>query len=148
MPPRFSPIGLGRKDHAMPTNRDSWQLLAILARSSPIPTEDHSKFPTSCCRIYLVNGKPMGSEMASMAVDLQENLLCDVCSNAGRGVKFPGKQICLECAGDDAELVKEIGDAGDGAEARRDDQRSGHQVTAANSPVCSILPVGPSQPPR
>src|SRR6266478_3754820 len=90
----------------------------------------------------LVNGKPMGSEMASMAVDLQENLLCDVCSNAGRGVKFPGKQICLECAGDDAELVKEIGDAGDGAEARRDDQRSGHQVTAANSPVCSILPVG------
>ncbi len=96
----------------------------------------------------LVNGKPMGSEMASMAVDLQENLLCDVCSNAGRGVKFPGKQICLECAGDDAELVKEIGDAGDGAEARRDDQRSGHQVTAANSPVCSILPVGPSQPPR
>jgi len=96
----------------------------------------------------LVNGKPMGSEMGSMAVDLQENLLCDVCSNAGRGVKFPGKQICLECAGDDAELVKEIGDAGDGAEARRDDQRSGHQVTAANSPVCSILPVGPSQPPR
>jgi hypothetical protein len=96
----------------------------------------------------LVNGKPMGTEMASMPIDLQENLLCDVCSNAGRGVKFPGKQICLECAGDDAELVKEIGDAGDGAEARRDDQRSGHQVTAANSPVCSILPVGPSQPPR
>jgi hypothetical protein len=31
-----------------------------------------------------------------------------VCSNAGRGVKFPGKQIRLECAGDDAELVKEI----------------------------------------
>ena len=43
-----------------------------------------------------------------MAIDLQQSILCDVCSNAGRGVKLPGKKICLDCAADDAELVKEI----------------------------------------
>lgn len=40
--------------------------------------------------------------------DLQESLLCDLCSNVGRGVKLPGRSVCLDCAGDDAELVKEI----------------------------------------
>ena len=53
----------------------------------------------------LVNGKPMGTERASMPIDLQENLLCDVCSNAGRGVKLPGKKMCLD---NDPELVRQI----------------------------------------
>jgi hypothetical protein len=44
----------------------------------------------------------------TMAIDLRENLLCDVCSNAGRGVKLPDKMICLDCAGDDPELVVQI----------------------------------------
>jgi hypothetical protein len=34
--------------------------------------------------------------------------LCDLCSNAGRGVKLPGRYVCLDCAQDDAELLVEI----------------------------------------
>jgi hypothetical protein len=82
-----------------------WRSLLDLRRFQPRITVN---FLRRVVGFTLVNGKPMGSEMASMPIDLQENLLCDVCSNAGRGVKFPGKQIRLECAGDDAELVKEI----------------------------------------
>lgn len=41
-------------------------------------------------------------------ITLQESVLCDLCSNAGRGVKLPGKRVCLDCASDDAELMKEI----------------------------------------
>ena len=40
-----------------------------------------------------------------MAIDLQQSILCDLCSNAGRGVKLPGKRICFDCAQSDAELV-------------------------------------------
>ena len=43
-----------------------------------------------------------------MAIDLQQSILCDVCSNAGRGVKLLGKKICLDCAGNDPELVRQI----------------------------------------
>ncbi len=43
-----------------------------------------------------------------MAIDLRESVLCDLCSNVGRGVKLPGKKICLDCAGDDPELVAAI----------------------------------------
>jgi hypothetical protein len=82
-----------------------WRSLLDLRRFQPRITVN---FLRRVVGFTLVNGKPMGGEMASMPIDLQENLLCDVCSNAGRGVKFPGKQIRLECAGDDAELVKEI----------------------------------------
>jgi hypothetical protein len=39
---------------------------------------------------------------------IEPSVLCDVCSNAGRGVKLPGKKICLDCAGDDPELVVQI----------------------------------------
>jgi hypothetical protein len=42
------------------------------------------------------------------ALDIRESVLCDLCSNAGRGVKLPGKKICLDCAQADAELVRQI----------------------------------------
>ena len=43
-----------------------------------------------------------------MAIDLQRSILCDLWSNGGRGVKLPGRSICLDCAQADAELVREI----------------------------------------
>lgn len=39
---------------------------------------------------------------------IQESVLCDLCSNASRGIQLPGKRICFDCASDDPELVKEI----------------------------------------
>ena len=44
-----------------------------------------------------------------MAIDLQQSILCDVCSNAGRGVKLLGKKICLDCAGNDP--APQVGDS-------------------------------------
>lgn len=43
-----------------------------------------------------------------MKMEFQESVLCDLCSNAGRGVKLKGKRICLDCVQDDIELVKEV----------------------------------------
>jgi hypothetical protein len=41
-------------------------------------------------------------------VEFIDSVLCDVCSNVGRGVVLLRGRICLSCAQDDAELVKEI----------------------------------------
>jgi hypothetical protein len=43
-----------------------------------------------------------------MAVEILASVLCDLCSNVGRGVKLPGKTICLDCASDDPALVEQI----------------------------------------
>lgn len=41
-------------------------------------------------------------------MDIQESILCDLCSNVGKGVKTRGKMICFDCAQSDSELVREI----------------------------------------
>jgi len=63
-----------------------------------------------------------------MAIDLQQSILCDVCSNAGRGVKLPGKKICLDCAGNDPELVRQMF-----TRHRRDAQKLEEEIKAGAS---------------
>jgi hypothetical protein len=46
--------------------------------------------------------------MTGQQIEFRSSVLCDRCFNAGKGVKLPGRALCLDCAGDDAELLKEI----------------------------------------
>lgn len=46
--------------------------------------------------------------VSDMPIEIQPSVLCDECSNVGKGVALPGRKICLSCASDDPELLAEI----------------------------------------
>lgn len=41
-------------------------------------------------------------------MEILESILCDLCSNAGRGVQLQGKRVCLDCCQDSPALVVEL----------------------------------------
>ena len=42
------------------------------------------------------------------SIKIKPSILCGQCSNAGPGVKLPGKILCLICAQDDKKVVAEL----------------------------------------
>jgi hypothetical protein len=74
---------------------ESWIAVDITAANSQVTN-------------FAIIGANQYAERIPMALEIQQSILCDICSNVHRGVKLPGKKICLDCAADDPELVVQI----------------------------------------